>query len=167
MNPEIGIWIDVEEFLKYWKNAQSTEREIGIQAAVGEYELAAALYKGDFMEEDLYESWPCSERENFKEIYLSILDRLSEYYFLDGIPSTAASLCETILEKDNCREDIHRRLMRCYYSLEQRDKAAKQYRKCVEALKTELEVEPTRATIELYAQIKQGSLSKEEKNKLE
>jgi DNA-binding SARP family transcriptional activator len=165
LNPEIEVWLDVEEFLKYWKNGQSTEREKGLQAAVGEYELAAALYKGEFMEEDLYESWPGTERENFKEIYLFILDRLSEYYSQDGKPSTAAGLCETILEKDNCREDIHRRLMRCYYRMEQRDKAAKQYRKCIEALKKELEVEPTRATIELYEQIKQGSLSIEERKK--
>jgi two-component SAPR family response regulator len=165
LNPEIEIWVDAEEFLNYWKIAQSTERETGIQSAVGEYELAAALYKGDFMEEDLYESWPCSERENFKEIYLFILDRLSEYYWLDGKPSTAAGLCETILEKDNCREDIHRRLMRCYYQQEQRDKALKQYRKCVEALKTELEVTPTGATNELYEQIKKDSISREEKNK--
>jgi two-component SAPR family response regulator len=165
LNPEIEVWVDVEEFLKYWKNAQSTEREKGLEAAIGEYELAAALYKGEFMEEDLYETWPVSERENFKEIYLFILDRLSEYYSQDGKPSTAARLCETILEKDNCREDIHRRLMRCYYKLEQRDKAAKQFRKCVEALKSELEVEPTRATIELYEQIKQGSLNIEERNK--
>ncbi len=163
LNPEIEIWVDVEEFLHYWKIAQSTEREKGIQAAVGEYERAAAVYKGDFMEEDLYESWPSSERENFKEIYLFILDRLSKYYSLDDKISTALSLCETILEQDNCREDIHRRLMRCYYRLGQRDKAVKQFRKCAEVLKEELEVEPTRATIELYEQIKQGFLSMEEK----
>jgi DNA-binding SARP family transcriptional activator len=156
LNPDIEVWIDVEEFLHCWKIAQSTERENDIQAAVGEYELAAALYKGDFMEEDIYESWQSSERENFKEVYLFILDRLSKYYSLDGKPATAVRLCETILEKDNCREDIHRRLMRCYYRLEQRDKAVKQYRRCVEVLEAELEIEPTHATIELYEQIKQG-----------
>lgn len=164
LNPEIEVWLDIEEFLHHWKIAQSTEREKDIQVAVGEYELAAAVYKGDFMEEDLYESWPSSERENFKEIYLFILDRLSKYYSLDGKPSTAISLCETILEQDNCREDIHQRLMRCYYKLGQRDKAVKQFRKCAEVLEAELEVEPTQSTIELYEQIKQDFLSMEEKN---
>lgn len=160
LNPEISVWLDVEEFLQHWKIAQSTEREKGIQAAVAEYELTAALYKGDFMEEDLYESWPSSERENLKEIYVFILDRLSKYYSQEGKHSTAISLCETILEQDNCREDIHQRLIRCYYKLGQRDKAVKQFRKCAEVLKTELEVEPTRATIELYEQIKQDFLSR-------
>ena len=163
INPEIDVWVDVEEFLYHWKLAKTTEREKEIQTAVAEYELAAAAYKGDFLEEDLYENWPSAERENFQEIYLFILDRLSKYYSLDGKPSTAISLCETILEKDNCREDIHRRLMRCYCKLGQRDKAVKQFRKCTEVLETELEVEPTRATIDLYKQIKQDFLGAEEK----
>jgi DNA-binding SARP family transcriptional activator len=162
LNPGIDVWVDVEEFLHYWKIAQRTERQNGIQAAVGEYEAAAALYHGDFLEEDLYESWPSSERENLKEIYLFVLDRLSNYYSQDGKPSTAASLCETILAKDNCREDIHQRLMRCYCRLEQREKAVKQYRKCVEALEAELDVKPTRATIELYERIKHGILTRED-----
>lgn len=163
VNPDIEVWVDVEEFLHHWKLAKTTEREKEIQAAVAEYELAAAAYKGDFLEEDLYESWPSAERENFKEIYLFILERLSKYYSLDGKPSTAISLCETILEQDNCRENIHQRLMRCYYRLGQRDKAVKQYHKCVEVLEAELEVEPTRTTVELYEQIKQNFLKTEEK----
>jgi len=156
LNPEIDVWSDIGEFAHHWKIAQSLEREKGIQAAVAEYELAAAAYKGDFLEEDLYESWPSSERENFQEIYLFILDRLSKYYSLDGKPSTAIRLCETILEQDNCREEIHQRLMQCYYRLGQRDKALKQFRKCTEVLEAELEVEPTRSMIDLYEQIKQN-----------
>jgi two-component SAPR family response regulator len=158
INPDIDIWLDVEEFLHYWRMAQSIDHEKGIEAALGEYELAAALYKGDFMEEDLYESWPALDRENLKEIYLVILDRLSKHYSLDGKPATAINLCETMLEKDNCREDIYQRLMRCYYRLNQRDKALKRFRKCVEILKAELEVEPSRATVEIYEQIKQDCL---------
>jgi hypothetical protein len=47
--------------------------------------------------------------------------------------------------------------------LGQRDKAVKQYRKCAEVLEAELEVEPARATIELYEQLKQDFLRMEEK----
>jgi DNA-binding SARP family transcriptional activator len=154
INPEIEVWLDVEEFVRRWRVAQSIERESGLANAVGEYELAAALYKGDFMEDDVYESWPSTEREHFKEIYLVILDRLSKHYSSDSDPATAISLCELILQKDNCREDIHRRLMRCYYTLGQRDKALRQFRKCRDALRQELEIDPTGTTLELYAQIK-------------
>ncbi|MFQ5604163.1 MAG: BTAD domain-containing putative transcriptional regulator [bacterium] len=161
LNPEVEIWLDVEEFLLHWKVAQSIEREKNTQAALSEYELAAALYNADFMQEELYENWPTLDRENLKEIYLVILDRLSRHYSLDGKPDTAIHLCEHILFKDNCREDIHRRLMWCFYRLGQRDKAIKQFRKCTEILESELEVSPTQTTLKLYEQIKKDNVNAE------
>ncbi len=159
LNPELNITLDVEDFLQHWRVAQSLEREKGLAEAVGEYEMAAALYTGDFMEEDLYEDWCTLDRENLKEIYLLILDRLSAHYSSLGKCATAVALCQNILAKDNCREDIHQRLMRCYYRLGQRDKALKQFHKCREILLAELEVEPTRTTCELYEQIKADALA--------
>jgi DNA-binding SARP family transcriptional activator len=44
--------------------------------------------------------------------------------------------------------------MYCYQQVGLRDKALKAYRKCVQALRTELDVEPSAATIELYKKIK-------------
>ena len=158
LNPEIEVWIDIEEFLQHWRVAQSSEREQEIIAALSYYELAAALYKGEFMEEDLYGNWQESEREYFKEIYLVILDRISNYYSLDGKPDIAINLCNQILEKDNCREDVHQRIMRCFYRIGKRDKALKQYQKCVEILKSELDVPPMQATIEMYKKIRQDNL---------
>jgi two-component SAPR family response regulator len=154
INPNIEINSDVEDFLKGWKLAQSVEREKGLVAALGEYEIAAGIYKGDFMEEDLYEDWTTLERENLKEIYLVILDRLSNYFAHDGKPMTAVNLCKTMLEKDNCREDVHRRLMKCYMRLGQRTQALRQFQKCEEILRTELQVEPTQHTLALVEKIK-------------
>jgi DNA-binding SARP family transcriptional activator len=122
-------------------------------------ELARALYSGNFMDEDLYDDWAATERDNFKEIYLAILDRLSENYIHTERFSSAVALCEDILSKDNCREDIHRRLMFSYYRAGCRDKALRQFKKCIEALKEELEVEPTKLTRQLYEEIKADRLS--------
>ena len=159
-NPEIEMWLDVEAFQGHWRTAQRAELEKRHGDAVANYERAAALYQGEFLEDDLYESWPTQQRENLKEIYLVILDRLGEHYALDGHPDTAINLCDKILEKDICREDVYRRLMRCYYRLGQRDKALRVFKKCTEALKKELETEPARATIQLYEQVKQDCLKK-------
>jgi DNA-binding SARP family transcriptional activator/ActR/RegA family two-component response regulator len=159
LNPEISMKLDVEEFLNSWKRARHLVSRDGIEAAIGEFELAAAIYKGDFMEEDLYENWVILERENLREIYLEILDKLSRLYSLDGKPEIAIDLAELILEKDNCRENVHRRIMQCYYRLGKRDKALKQYQKCVKILKSELEVEPTNETRRLYEKLKKDSLA--------
>jgi DNA-binding SARP family transcriptional activator len=160
VNPEIKIWLDIEEFLHCWRLAQRAELDHQIPIALTNYELAAALYQGDFMEDEPYGSWTTQQRENLKEIYLVILDRLGEYYVRDGHLDTAIELCRKILEKDVCREDVYRRLMRCYCQLGQRDQALRTYQKCREALKNELEAEPTRATIQLYEEVKQDGLKK-------
>ena len=62
------------------------------------------------------------------------------------------------MEKENCSEDIYRRLMVCYYHIGQRDKSLKLYKKCAKVLKDELEVKQTNKTIELYGKIKESQL---------
>lgn len=158
-NPEIQLWVDVEEFMKHWQRARTGEARKNIPTIVQELESAKVLYKNDFMEEDLYDEWTSTERENFKEMYLAVLDRLSEGYVFSNQFSPAARLCEDILEKDDCREDIHRRLMLCYYRTGNRDKALRQFKKCSEALKAELEVEPTKTTRLLYGEIRNDRVS--------
>ena len=111
------------------------------------------------MEEELYDEWASMERENFREMYLAVLDRLSENYVFSNQCTPAARLCEEILEKDDCREDIHRRLMLCYYRMGCRDKALRQFKKCSEILKAELEVEPTKPTRQLYDEIRNDRVS--------
>ena len=157
-NPEIEIRLDVEGFRKTWRRAQSIEHDKGLSAAVSEYERAAEIYNGEFLEEEIYDNWPSLDRENLKEIYLVILDKISENYMLNNDYSETIRLCKKILEKDNCREDIYRRLMECYYRFGQRDRAIKLFRKCSRVLMNELEVKPTTNTIELYRIIKESQL---------
>ena len=117
INPEIAVWVDVEEFMSHWQRSRKGQARINIPEIIQELEAARKLYTADFMEDELYDEWVSLERENLKETYLDTLDRLSDCYVLSNNPIAAVQLCETILEKDSCREDIHRRLMLCYYRL--------------------------------------------------
>lgn len=157
-NPEVDILLDIDKFRSTWSKAQSIEHEQNLSAAVFEYERAAAMYKGEFLEEEIYASWSSIDRENLKEIYLVVLDKMSQNYMYSSHYRKAIRLCETVLEKDNCREDIYCRLMVCYYHIGQRNKALKLFRKCVRVLQDELEVKPAAATIELYKKIKESQL---------
>jgi DNA-binding SARP family transcriptional activator len=161
INPQCEIWIDVGELKKAWRNGQEREREDRAHDALRAYERAAEIYRGDFMEESPYEDWLTLEREHLKEVYLVILDKVSNYYTLDGKPQTAIELCERMLEKDHCQEEVHRRLMKCYYRLGSRDRALKQFRRCAEVMKKDLEVEPTTETVVLYERIKKETEVKE------
>lgn len=155
MNPEIELQLDMEEFIVHWRLAQGIERQEELEKAIPEYELATALYKDDFLTDFEFESWTELERDNLKEIHLVILNKLSHHYSCNGQPETSIKLCESILEIDSCREDVHRRLMKCYCRIGERNKALRQYFKCVAALKEELSVEPTRQTLELFNKIKE------------
>jgi DNA-binding SARP family transcriptional activator len=121
--------------------------------AVVEYRMATELYRGDFLEEDLYEDWPNAQREHLRQIYLERVDQLSEYYLQQGKYPETIALCQKMLAQDNCHEEAHRRLMRCYQSQGQRHLAVRQYQLCVQALRIELDVPPLPETQKLYEQI--------------
>ena len=121
--------------------------------AIREYGAAESLYQGQLFEEDRYEDWPISQRQNLQGTYLHLLNRLSTYYLDTGVYTACVSVCSKMLAVDSCREDAHRRLMLCYSQQGQRYLALRQYHLCVEAHKKELEALPCPETLELYEKI--------------
>jgi len=144
----------VDEFERHAEAARRFERSGQEAAAVAEYELAAALYGGDLLADDPYEEWPVLARERLRLAYLDVLDRLSRRYFDQGRYAACAALCLDMLERDACREDAHRRLIRCYSRLGQPHLALRQYLACVKALRAELDVDPAPTTIRLQEAVR-------------
>jgi DNA-binding SARP family transcriptional activator len=83
-----------------------------------------------------------------------MLDRVSQIYFGQERYAACISACQLILTRDKCREDAHCRLMQCYSRLGQTPLALRQFQICVEALHTELEVDPAQETTKLYENIR-------------
>jgi DNA-binding SARP family transcriptional activator len=154
LNPELTIWIDVEAFERHVASGRQLEANGQLAAATAEYEVATGLYQGDFLADDPYEEWPVLTRERLRVAYLDTLDRLAQLYFSQGQYAACAALCQRTLSYDNCREDAHCRLMRCYSRQSQQHLALRQYQACVEALHDELDVEPAPTTVELYERIR-------------
>jgi DNA-binding SARP family transcriptional activator len=157
LNPTLSVWIDVEEFQAHFQSGQRLEAAGQLAAAMTDYGTAEGLYQGDFLEEDPYDDWSRPQRERLRTTYLYIADRLSEYYRQQGEYSAAIALCQKILTLDNCVEEAHRRLMRCYLAQGQRHLAIRQYHTCVRALAKELDVPPDDETRKLYASISANS----------
>jgi len=154
LNPDLRVWLDADEFERHVQAGRQLEDSGQLAAATAEYEVAAGLYQGDFLAEDPYEDWPVLKRERLRSAYLDSLDRLSHIYFSQSQYASCATLCQLILARDNCREDAHCRLMRCYSRQGQHHLALRQYQACVEALRTELDVLPAPATTQLYERIR-------------
>jgi DNA-binding SARP family transcriptional activator len=151
---ELRLWLDVDEFGRCVESGRRLEDAAEIDQATRDYEFAGGLYRGDFLADDPYEDWTALTRERLRLAYLDALGRLSNLYFNAGHYTACASLCQRIIERDPCREDAHRRLMRCYSRQGQAHLALMQYRMCARALAEELGVETDPSTAELHEHIR-------------
>ena len=153
INPEFHIWIDVDEFDRHVQTGRRFGAKEQVAKAAAEYEAAIELYQGDFLAGDPYEEWPVLPRERLRVAYLETLDRLSQIYFDRKQYAACVTVCQKMLTHDNCREDAHCLLMQCYCRQGQHHLALRQYQTCVEALRSELNVDPAPATTQLYNRI--------------
>jgi DNA-binding SARP family transcriptional activator len=151
---DLRLWLDVDEFGSRVESGRRFEDAGEIDRATCDYEFAGGLYRGDFLADDPYEDWAALTRERLRLAHLDALGRLSNLYFNAGHYTACASLCQRITERDPCREDAHRRLMRCYSRQGQPHLALMQYRMCARALAEELGVETDPATAELHEHIR-------------
>jgi len=149
LNRDLDIWIDVEEFNDHLRTARDLDERGELSAAVREYHAAEALYQGDFLEEDRYESWLTSLRQSLQANQLNLLECLSRYYLERDDHMACTILCRKMLALDACCEEAHRRLMRCYSTQGQHYMALRQFHVCVESLRQELDVAPAPATTQL------------------
>ena len=103
INPDLDIWVDVEAFTEHLTRARELE-DSAPSDAIREYHLAEALYTGDFLEEDRYEDWASAQRQQLKDAYLGLLERLSRHYYVLGEYTTCVTQCRKVLAVDSCRE---------------------------------------------------------------
>jgi DNA-binding SARP family transcriptional activator len=160
INPDLNTWVDVEAFTEHIARAHNLEDRAQHAAAVREYHLAEALYLGDFLEEDRYEDWSSTQRQQLQDNYIGLLERLSRHYFAQVDYAACVMEARKILAVDACRESAHRWIMQCYAQQGQRYLAIRQYQDCVDALRNELDVEPSAETTRLYEQILAGETLK-------
>jgi DNA-binding SARP family transcriptional activator len=158
LHPDLRLWLDVDEFERHVHCGLELEKAGDVTGTMAEFELAVSLYQGDFLADEPYEEWPILNRERLRLAWLDTLDRLSNLYFSRGRYASCANLCKRIVERDPCREDAHRRLMRCYSRQGQLHLALRQFQACADALRSELGVTPAANTAELHERIRRREL---------
>ncbi len=155
-HPDLIIQSDVEQFNQYWEYGQSADRLNQKKEAQNHLQKAATAYRGDFMEDSLYEEWTETIRERLKETYLAILEKLSESALKDKQYQTTIHLSRVILDKDPCLETAYFRLIQCYRQLGKRHQAIKAYQKCKSVLRKELGISPSVRMQALYGEVLEG-----------
>jgi DNA-binding SARP family transcriptional activator len=158
LNPDCDIWLDSHEFEKHFLAGQELEDKNNVDGAIVEYQLAEAYYQDHYLAEDVYEDWIQAHRQYYWDIYLGIALRLARYHLKDKEFTLAVGVSQRIVLKDNCQEEAHQILIKSYLALDQRHLAMRQYQQCVQALKEELNLNPSAETQALYHKLTFASL---------
>jgi len=152
------VWVDAEAFQRLVAEGSTLQREKRWDEALNLYEEAQHLYRGDYLEEDIYVDWCAAERERLHEIYLEVLAGMIDCHAEHGHYAKAVQICRTALVRDPCRESFHRALMEHLVHLGRADWALAQYHSCRRILARELGVEPMPQTRRLHRQILEGDV---------
>jgi DNA-binding SARP family transcriptional activator len=149
----VSLWLDIEEF----ESALATARDHQPGApgqALGWYETALGLYRGELLADAPFEEWAHVYRERLRLQYLETLDQVAQGRFEAGRYADCLDACQQLLPGELCREELHRLAMRCYTRLNQPHLAIRQYHQCERQLRDDLGLVPAEPTRQLYERIR-------------
>lgn len=153
LNVEAGLGIDVTSFDALATAGDQQRRAGDLASSAISYRQAVALYRGDLCVHGS-NFHTAVEREHLRARYLSLLAQLANYHFTQRDYSACLDAAQRLLTIDPCREDGHRLVMRCYVRQEERGAALRQYRLCVDILRSEFDAAPELATMGLFDQVR-------------
>ena len=160
-----GLWVDIRELRNLTAGAAAAERAGDQCTCLDRLVAAADLFRGDFLsgfslgDSPGFEQWQLDQEETFRQERVHVLDRLVAIREQRGDLKLAIRDCRSLLAVDPLEEPVHRRLMLLHALAGQRAMALKQYERCREILKAELQQPPDAATEKLRERISRGRIA--------
>jgi DNA-binding SARP family transcriptional activator len=148
---ETKIWIDSEAFdqaLTIANHFQSTDKE----AASAALNYAAALYKGVYLPNRIFEDWSSLERERLQLLAINAMIALGEMK-LDSNPDESIRLAQEALLIDATWEEAYRLQMMAYQQKGNRPQVIKTFNTCSKVLDEEFGIEPLPETVAVYEEV--------------
>jgi DNA-binding SARP family transcriptional activator len=174
-NAASDAWLDVDEFLALIDERRATndERRQGRiyraptdraptdrapmnDSRSARLDRAIALYRGDYLADELDASWAAALRETLRERFLAALHDLAELRIAAGEYEIAIDLAGRGLEHDRLREPLYRVLMRAQAHAGDVAGALRSYERYRRILDEELGAAPSSQTQTLHAAILRG-----------
>lgn len=135
-----------EEGDRLWKGG---ERE----AAMEKFKKGIQLYRGDFLEGDLYEEWAMKRRGELRQQYLLLLERVGSFYEGKNQFHEALSSYRKYLEAHPLQENVVVSALRCLVALGDRASARKEYLRFKDLMKDQMAQKPSAAIESLMQKI--------------
>ncbi|MGC8494959.1 MAG: BTAD domain-containing putative transcriptional regulator [Syntrophobacteraceae bacterium] len=154
-----AVSLDIDEFLCLCKSAGRAEQTGDLKSAVDFGNSAIELYKGDYLEDELYTLWTMIKREEIRARYVDILLHTAVRYEHQGNSRKSIELYKLLIKADPVFEESYRKLMLLYSNLGRRAEVVRVYEKCRRVLDREVGVEPDMLTTSIYRRIVENSRS--------
>jgi DNA-binding response OmpR family regulator len=156
LNMAAGVWVDSIQFESQVKAAQDAQEAGDVEAALGLFLAALALYKEDFLRENLYEDWPSDRRERMRELWISSMFRVAALCADRCEYSDSVRLMKKVLDIDPYRENAYQALMLYLSRAGRRGEAINLYRYAERLFAQHLAAQPAPSTRMLYEKILRG-----------
>lgn len=147
LDPRADLWVDARVFCDWIAVGDKSETAVD---RIHAYTQALALYKGDYLPNQVYADWCAPERERLRQLFVQTADQLAQLHVAQKEWETAVHICQQLLAQDNCWEPAYRLLMQAHMALGQRTQAIRVYQQAIKTLDKELGVPPSSETIALY-----------------
>jgi DNA-binding SARP family transcriptional activator len=152
INPAADLWLDIAQLESVIDQCQGIAGHDLTESQAEAVREGVQVYIGDLLEAWPQE-WCLYERERLAVNYLQLLEKLMGFCEARQRYDEAIEYGGRILRTDRARERTHRRLMRLHYLAGDRAEALRQFARCRDALRDELDVEPSARTKALRDEI--------------
>ncbi|MEX0975269.1 MAG: BTAD domain-containing putative transcriptional regulator, partial [Bacillota bacterium] len=154
--PALPYRLDVEDFEEAVSSGVEKLKGGDKTSAAQDLGRAIDLYRGDMLEEDLYEDWPAAERERLQIICLNALLSLARLTVEDGSPDydRALALLNRALAVNPYREETYLALMQTHAAKGEVAESLRAYERCRMMLQDEFGVAPGREVEQFASRVK-------------
>jgi class 3 adenylate cyclase len=147
------VRLDIDDFFYLCKRAGRAEQAGDLKSSINLGNSAIELYKGDYLEDELYTPWTMMKREETRALYINVLRRTASLYERQGNSRKAIEVFKLLIRADPGLEESYRKLMLLYSNIGMRAEAIRIYNECKRVLSRELDVDPDELTTSIYKRI--------------
>jgi two-component SAPR family response regulator len=153
LNSELA-WVDVWAFERAVNHAERLlnrfDEPLSLRELAHSEDRILGLYQGAFLEREATRTWTLSLRERLRSKLLRHMTEAGHAWETAGEWDRAVRYYHKGLEIDPLIEALYQRLMHCFRETGRVAEALTTYQRCRALLAEQLQIEPSRATRELY-----------------
>jgi len=152
LDPTLHWEVDVRLFFERVEEGARNLARGRVEEAEASWEAAWRLYQGPFLQ-GWSDRWVLEQREELQLRFTDLLRRLGDLKARLGRLTEAEDAYRTLLLEDPLEEGVHVSIMRIYAARGRRDLVNRQYQRLRQVLVTELGVEPSPPTLEVFNEL--------------